>query len=66
MGQAQLLDARAHAFREHQGILENQATVDGLTGCLNRRGMENRLDEVLHGFGRGGVSERMTMQYWLR
>ena len=42
-------------------ILENQATVDGLTGCLNRRGMENRLDEVLHGFGRGGVSERITL-----
>ena len=42
-------------------ILENQATVDLLTGCLNRRGMENRLDEVLHGFGRGGVSERITL-----
>ncbi|MFP1677953.1 GGDEF domain-containing protein [Alloalcanivorax sp. C16-2] len=40
-------------------VLESQATVDGLTGCLNRRGMESRLDELLHGFGRG--QERVTL-----
>src|SRR5690606_38999967 len=34
-------------------VLESQATVDGLTGCLNRRGMESRLGELLRGFGRG-------------
>lgn len=40
-------------------VLESQATVDGLTGCLNRRGMESRLDELLHGFGRG--QERVSL-----
>ena len=29
-------------------ILENQATVDGLTGCINRRGMESRLASLYH------------------
>ncbi len=42
-------------------MLESQATVDGLTGCLNRRGMEARLNEVLHGFVRGGGEERVTL-----
>lgn len=43
-------------------MLESQATVDGLTGCLNRRGMEARLNEVLHGFGRGGGGDqRVTL-----
>ncbi len=42
-------------------VLESQATVDGLTGCLNRRGMEGRLDELLHGFGRGGAGERASV-----
>lgn len=42
-------------------MLESQATVDGLTGCLNRRGMEARLNEVLHGFGRSGGDQRVTV-----
>tara|TARA_A100001391_G_scaffold189999_1_gene161960 strand:- start:9583 stop:10806 length:1224 start_codon:yes stop_codon:yes gene_type:complete len=42
-------------------VLESQATVDGLTGCLNRRGMESRLNELLHGFGRGGTGERASV-----
>ena len=42
-------------------VLESQATVDGLTGCLNRRGMESRLDELLHGFSRGGGKERVSV-----
>ena len=29
-------------------ILENQATVDGMTGCINRRGMESRLNHLYH------------------
>ena len=29
-------------------VLENQATVDGLTGCINRRGMESRLNHLFH------------------
>ena len=29
-------------------VLENQATVDGLTGCINRRGMESRLNNLFH------------------
>lgn len=42
-------------------MLESQATVDGLTGCLNRRGMEARLNEVLHGFGRQGKTGGITL-----
>ena len=29
-------------------VLENQATVDGMTGCINRRGMESRLNHLYH------------------
>lgn len=29
-------------------ILESQATVDGMTGCINRRGMEARLNHLYH------------------
>lgn len=42
-------------------MLESQATVDGLTGCLNRRGMEARLNEVLYGVGRNDHARRTTL-----
>ena len=29
-------------------VLENQATVDGMTGCIYRRGMESRLNHLYH------------------
>lgn len=29
-------------------VLESQATVDGMTGCINRRGMEARLNHLFH------------------
>lgn len=29
-------------------VLESQATVDGMTGCINRRGMEARLNQLYH------------------
>ncbi|MZR63541.1 diguanylate cyclase [Alcanivorax sp. DP30] len=29
-------------------VLESQATVDGMTGCINRRGMEARLNHLYH------------------
>ncbi|EKF75856.1 diguanylate cyclase [Alcanivorax hongdengensis A-11-3] len=29
-------------------VLESQATIDGLTGCINRRGMESRLNHLYH------------------
>ena len=36
-------------------VLESQATGDGLTGCLNRRGMESRLNDALHGRSRHAI-----------
>ncbi|MDX1803947.1 MAG: GGDEF domain-containing protein, partial [Alcanivorax sp.] len=29
-------------------VLESQATIDGLTGCINRRGMESKLNNLFH------------------
>ena len=44
-------------------ILENQATVDGMTGCINRRGMETRLEKLFHAMEQGGANapERITL-----
>ena len=44
-------------------VLENQATVDGLTGCINRRGMESRLNHLfhLHKQGNPDAPERISL-----
>lgn len=44
-------------------VLENQATVDGLTGCINRRGMESRLNHLFHQLKQGTLDapERLTL-----
>lgn len=36
-------------------MLESQATEDGLTGTVNRRGLENRLNSLFHARRRGGA-----------
>ena len=44
-------------------VLENQATVDGMTGCINRRGMESRLSHLYHKLNQNNpdAPERITL-----
>ncbi|MCG8392257.1 MAG: GGDEF domain-containing protein [Pseudomonadales bacterium] len=44
-------------------VLESQATVDGMTGCINRRGMESRLNHLYHLLNQGSpdAPQRITL-----